>query len=245
VIEAIVRHGRRKCGLAALGALAILLLVSPAPTSLAAQGPHEPNDIILNAAGPLTAGQPLVAGLETQVDRDFFFFYVTSPGNSQVLLTVTNLGGGSEASNLAATIMDSSATPVGGLSYVSSGEAKTATLTLRPQKYFVEVAPNEGFGDTYSLTGSGSDGAFGPYERIAARCARASAAVARARVRLTRAQAKQQRVTARVRRSRYAARGERRAARRAYRRARARVGARRRALRATRASRRPWCQIPR
>jgi hypothetical protein len=242
-----MRLARWRIGFAVIG-LVVALSLAPgfaAPEPSVAQAPYEPNDTTLDAAGPLAIDQTFVGGLETQSDRDFFFFYVTSAQGSEITLTVRNLGGsGTGVSDLAATIMDAASTPIGGLSFISNGEAQTVTLTLRPQKYFVEIAPNEGFGDTYSLTGSGESGAFGPYAQIAARCATATAAVARAQTGLTRAQAKLQRATARVRRSRYGTRAARKAARAAYRKARARVTAKKDALRARKASRKPWCLIP-
>jgi len=235
----------RRLGVLALGALVALLgALGAAPGTAGAQGPYEPNETALGAAGPLLGGVGYVAGIEAQGDRDNFFFYVTAPGETQVTLTVRNLGGGAAVSNVDAVILDTSATPVGGLSYINAGAEKTAVLTLEPQKYFVEVSSTEGFGDSYSLLGGGGAGAFGPYEAIAARCARGSAALRRARVGLRRAQAKLQRTTARLRRARYGGRKARKSARRANRKARARVAAKRRALRAARTSRQPWCSIP-
>jgi hypothetical protein len=234
----------RRTGCAVFGLAVVLSLVLMAPRAPAAQGPYEPNDTVLDAAGPLLLDQTLTAGLEAPGDRDVYIFYVTSAGESQVTLTVRNLGGSGRSTDLAATILDSESTPVGGLSFVSRGEAKSVTLSLGPQKYFVEVAPNEGFGDAYSLTPSGTGGAFGPYSTIAGKCARATAAVKRARTRLTRAQAKLQRTTARVRRSRFGTEEAQSAAQAAYRKARARVTAAKRALKSAKASQKPWCLIP-
>lgn len=214
-----------------------------APGLRAAQGPYEPNDALANATGPLAGGQAYTGAIESQGDLDYFFFYVTAAAEAQVTLTVRNLGGGAGVSNIDAMILDSSATPVGGLSYVNRGKEKTATLALRPQKYFVEVRSSEGFGDAYSLTGGGG-GAFGSYETIAARCAAGTAAVARAQTGLTRAQAKLQRATARLRRSLYGTRQARKTARAVYRKARARVTAKKDALKAAKASQKPWCSIP-
>jgi hypothetical protein len=225
-------------------AATLCLTLAAAPGAPAAQGPYEPNDTILNAAGPLLAGGAYVGGIEARGDRDFFFFYVTSPGEAQVTLTVRNLGGGTAVSNVDAMILDTSATPVGGLSYINRGAEKTAVLTLRPQKYLVEVSSTEGFGDSYSLIGGGDAGAFGSYEAIAARCARGVVAVRRGQTGLQRAQAKLQRTTARLRRSRYSGRKARKTARVAYRKSRARVTAKKKGLRAAKASRQPWCSIP-
>jgi len=236
---------RRRLGLAGivlLGALASALGWATQPA--AADPPYEPNGTMLNPAGPLGYGAPIVAGLETQSDRDFFFFYVTSPDGANVTVTLGNLGGGSRGSNLAATILDTSATPVGGVSYVNVGESRVAAVTLEPQKYFVEVAPNEGFGDSYSLTGGGDGGAFGAYAPIARRCAKATRWARVAKRRLRRAGAKLQRTTARLRRSRYNGRRARVQARRAHRKAKSRRNARKRALRKAKRSRSPWCSIP-
>lgn len=208
---------------------------------LRAAGPYEPNDALANATGPLAGGQTYTGGIELQGDLDYFFFYVTSPGEGQVTLAARNLGGGTGISNIDATVLDSSATPVGGLSYINRGQEKTATLILRPQKYFIEVRSTEGFGDTYSLTGGG---AFGSYQQIASRCAAGTTATKKAQTGLTRAQAKLQRTTARLRRSLYGTPQARKSARFAYRKARARVNAKRDALKAAKASQRPWCSIP-
>jgi hypothetical protein len=207
----------------------------------AAVGPYEPNDSVASAVGPVAGSQTYAGAIESQGDLDYFFFYVTAPGAGQVTLTARNLGGGTGVSNIDATVLDSSMTPVGGLSYINRGQEKTATLTLRPQKYFIEVRSTEGFGDTYSLTGGG---AFGSYQQIASRCAAGTAATAKAKRGLTRAQAKLQRATARLRRSLYASEQARKSARAVYRRARARVNAKRNELKAAKKSRQPWCSIP-
>ena len=211
---------------------------------LRAAGPYEPNDTTASAVGPVAGGQAYTGAIESQGDLDYFFFYVTSPGEAQVTLTVGNLGGGTGISNIDAMVLDSSTTPVGGLSYINRGKEKTATLALRPQKYFIEVSSTEGFGDTYNMIGGGGAGAFGSYETIAGRCAAATTAVAKARIGLTRAQAKLQRRTARLRRSLYSGEQERKAARAAYRKVRARVNAKRKELKAAKKSQQPWCSIP-
>jgi hypothetical protein len=207
----------------------------------AAQGPYEPNDTLASAVGPLAGGQPYSGAVEVQGDIDYFYFYLTAPGETKVTLTLRNLGGGADVANVDAMVLDSSSTPVGGLSYINRGQEKTATLTLRPQKYFIEVRSSEGFGDSYTFTVGGE---LGPYATIASRCAKATVSTARARVRLTRAQAKLQRTTARLRRSRYGTDEAKAAARTAYRKARARVTAAKKALRAAKASQKPWCLIP-
>ena len=214
-----------------------------APPSLADEAPYEPNDSIPAAQGPLNAGAPLFAALESASDRDFYFFYVTSPAGTAVELTVQNLGGGGKSSDLDATILDSTATPVVAQSFIRDGEARLLTAQLDPQKYLVEVTANEGFGDSYSLAGGGGAGAFGPYAQISGRCASANAAARKAGGGLSRAESRLQRTTARVRRSRFAPPRARRKARAAHRRAEREVTTKQRELRAARRSMQPWCGI--
>ncbi len=159
------------------------------------------------------------------------------------MATVANLGGGEKASDIDATILDSTSTPVSGLAFIGDGEARTATLDLEPGKYFIEVAANEGFGDAYRLTPGGGPGAFGTYGQIAGRCAAATTAASAARAKLGRAAAKLQRTIARVHRSRYGTRMARAGARAAHRKARVRFRAERLALKEANESQRPWCFI--
>lgn len=195
------------------------------------------------AAGPLMLSQSLEAALETSTDRDYFYFYVTAPGAVQVELAVRNLGGGGKASDIDATILDSAATPLAGQAFIEDGETRLMTATLEAQKYFIEVSPSSGFGDSYSLTAAGGSGAFGSYARIAGRCASADSALREGQRALSRAATKLQRATARLRRSRYASLAERRLARAERREAIERVRLVRRGLRQDRRSRRPWCFI--
>ncbi len=243
-----LRLSRRRIGCAVLGLLvALSSTLVLAPRALAAQGPYEPNDSILNAAGPLAFGQTYTAGLETPGDRDFFFFYVTSPDPTQVVLTAKNLGGGTDASGINAAIVDSLGNPIDAFAYaLANGKEATGTTALGPQKYFVEVSSVEGSagGMSYSLATGGGNGAFGTYAQIAARCATATAAVTAAQTGLGRAQAKLQRAIARLRRARYGTRDARVAARAGYRKAKARVTAKRKALKAAEKSQSPWCVIP-
>ena len=95
-----------------------------APEVRAAVGPYEPNDTVAGAAGPLAGGQAYTGAIESQGDLDYFFFYVSSPGEAQATLTVKNLGGGAGISNIDATVLNSSMTPVGGLSYINRGRRK-------------------------------------------------------------------------------------------------------------------------
>lgn len=228
-----------------LAALTFFAAMSGTPArGLAAPASFEPNDSLPSAFGPLVPGQTYTAGIETGADRDFYFFYVTSPDPGQVSLTVANLGGGSGLSGINATILDSTATPVATLPYLGDHEGRTAAVSLQPQKYFVEVAPSEGFGDAYSLALGGSGGAVGAYSQIARRCTVAVDRIKVATASLTRAEARLQRATARLQRARYAGQAARRGAHAAYRSARLRISAGTRELRKARASREPWCSIP-
>jgi hypothetical protein len=214
-----------------------------APPSQAADGAYEPNDSALSAGGPLLLGNTYTAALEAQGDRDLFAFHMTSPPLTQAELTVTNLGGGEGSSDFSVTVFDAAASPVAGESYVRAGQTRTLVVYLRPQKYYVEVATGEGFGDSYSLATRGGDGAFGPYDEIAARCGAAKRGLAVAEIRLNRAEAKRQRVLARTRRARYAGAAARRSARVAFRKARKRLKSKRRAARKAARRREPWCSI--
>jgi len=224
--------------------LALAAAAVACASASAAQGPYEPNDSILSPAGPLALGQTYAAALETPTDKDFYFFYVTSPQGSNVTLTVANLGGSASVADLDARIVDSLGTSVGNdVSYVSKGESRTATATLPPGKYFVEVAAGEGYGDAYTLAPGGA-GAFGSYGRIASRCATATASVKALTAGLSKAKGGLQRATNLVRRSRYSGRDARKAARAELVKARARVAAKKAALKSATASQQPWCGIP-
>lgn len=192
-----------------LVATAIFTLLS-APSSAAAAAPYEPNDSIISAAGPLEAGQSYGAAIETAGDRDYYSFYVTSPTSTEVSLTVQNLGGGSNVSGINAAILDAMATPIAAQTFIHDGESRIVSAQLEPQKYFVEVSPSEGVGDSYLLSPGGDSGSFGPYSQISSRCAAALSASARAGRRLSRARSKLQRTTARLRRSHYAGRAAKR-----------------------------------
>lgn len=230
--------------LLAASMLAILAALWLMPQNSAAQpSPYEPNDSIGSAAGPLLAGQSYVAAIEPAGDRDDFYFYVTSPGVSQVAFTVQNLSGGSEQSDLDARILNASGTLLVGQAFIRDGEGRIVTAALEPQKYFVEIAAGEGYGDSYSISPGGEEGAFGPYEQIAGRCASADAMLRRGEEGLGRAQSKLQRATARLRRSRYSLPQARQRAQAANRRAEAKVKAAKQEVGKARESRRPWCFI--
>ncbi len=234
------RSGRIRGTALALSAVALALALAP---TLATADQYEPNGSAPEAAGPLIAGQGVSGALETSADRDYFYFYATAPGETQVELTVTNLGGGGEATDIDVGILDSLGTQIAGQAFIRTGETRTITASLESQKYFVEVFPGEGFGDSYSLSPSGATGAFGSYAEISGRCERAERAAASRRARLSRTRLRLQRATARQRRSRYASRAARASARRALRRARRQLKRQRRALVRTRQARQPWCSI--
>jgi hypothetical protein len=228
----------RRCGGVLLGGLLSLVFLAQA-----AAAPYEPNEALPAAAGPLASGQTFSAALETSGDRDFFFFYVTSAGATQVELAARNLGGGSDPSDLDVSILDPTGTAIASQAFIRDGEARTVIASLQPQKYFVEVAPGEGFGDAYSLSAGGGTGAFGSYAQIAWRCELVQKTIRKDTVRVERAKAKLQRSIARLRRSRYAKPAAREKAQEAHREALATVKERRLSLEDARRSRQPWCVI--
>jgi hypothetical protein len=234
------RHGA-VC--AALFAVSLMLIFAPAVQA----APYEPNDTILSAAGPIAFGQTWDAALETASDKDFFYFYVTSPKPTPVTIAIRNLAASSEPGGLNATIVDSAGTPVDAFAYfLRGGDEATGTMTLEPQKYFLEVgsAVPDSESIAYSFTSGGGEGAFGSYTQIAGRCAKGVAAIKHARRRLSRAQGKLQRAKARLRQSAYGGPGERVTARAKYRKTKRRVVAGRKGLNTARSLVRPWCSIP-
>lgn len=231
-------HGRAQARVLALLTLAVLA-VSASPAAAAS---YEPNDSIPTAAGPLLGAQSYVAQLETQSDRDVFYFYVTSPQEAEVSIALEDTGGGSAGAYIGAALTDGLGTPVAATAYVNPGEARQLSAQLKPQKYFLQVTPGAGFGDSYRIT-TGADG-FGPYSAIAGRCAAARAATKTAGAAVRRAKLKLQRAVSRLRRARYGSDRARAAARSAYASAKRRVRAARTALNAAVARQRPWCSIP-
>lgn len=222
--------------------LAAILAFALAPPRAGA-GPYEPNDSVPEAAGPLIAGQGLSGALESAADKDYFYFYATAPGTAQVSLTLTNLGGSGGASDIDVAILDSLGTQIAGQAFIRAGETRSLSADLAPQKYFVEVFPGEGFGDSYSLGPGSEQGAFGSYAEISGHCESADRAVASDRARVSRAKLRLQRATARQRRSRFAGRAARESATRALRSARRSLARQRRSLTAARRGRQPWCSI--
>jgi hypothetical protein len=237
------RETKPRIALLSLALLAVLGLALTLASRSEAASPYEPNDSIPAAAGPLELGHTYSAALETPTDKDFFYFYVTSPRQPEAMLTAQNLGGGSKVADIDVTILDSTFTPIAAQAYIGKGETRVIAASLEPGKYFVEVAPNQGFGDAYNLSAGGEAGAFGTYAQIAGRCARAIGMVDAGETKLEKAKAKLQRATARLRRSRYGTRAAREKSRVAHRKAKARVSTKRRALREARESQEPWCSL--
>jgi hypothetical protein len=81
-----------------LGGIGGLLLVPAASGS----GPYEPNDSIAAATGPLGGAITYLAGLETQNDEDWFYFYTN--GQQQFDVAFTNLTDG--CTNLIMSLVD-------------------------------------------------------------------------------------------------------------------------------------------
>lgn len=223
--------------------IALFSALVAAPGAAAATGPFEPNDSPLDAAGPLSLDHAYQASLEAAGDSDYYLFYVGAAQGAEARVTLEDLGGGPPTSDIDVTILDSAMTPLGAASYIRAGEARTVAVQLRPQRYLVQVAPGEGFGDTYSLRTAGTRGAFVPYEAIASRCSAATDDLVSAKTALRKARARQQRLLGRLRRARYWGRAARRAAHAAFRRSEARIAASQAALKRAGESRAPWCFI--
>jgi hypothetical protein len=213
-----------------------------APKALAAP-PFEPNDSVIAATGPLTVDQTFTAAMESVTDRDFFYFYVTSRQASRVNLNLKNLSGGELLSDIDATILDTSSTPLASQTYIRKGEERVLTATLQPQKYYLEITANEGYGDAYSVVPAG-DSAIGPYANIASHCQSASALEEHLETRLDRAKGRLQRATGRLRRARYNGPAARKTASAAFRRAKAQVATGRARLKTAAVDQKLWCGIP-
>jgi hypothetical protein len=219
-------------------------LVSTGAASAA--GPFEPNNTLAEAAGPLLMGGTYDAAAEGSADKDFFYFYVTSGPSARVELTIKNLGSAS-APPLNASIVDGLGTVIDGFAYlIRPGEEATSSIDLAPQKYFLEVEPAYSASSnstTYRLAAGGSEGAFGPFAQIEAKCASARANATADKRKLRRAQARLQRATARLRRSALGTAAAHRDASSNYRHAKAQTTKKRNALKATAKKQDPWCGL--
>lgn len=126
-------------GAACAAALGAALVLAPAASAA------EPNNDFATATGPLTAGQPFNASLETADDADFQFFYI--PDTAAVTVTVKNTTAKKNATGgrtLVASLLqarkgklplplaDSSRT-------LSPQEVGKIEMTLVPGKYFIPV----------------------------------------------------------------------------------------------------------
>jgi hypothetical protein len=211
-----------------------------------AAGPFEPNNTLAEAAGPLLTGGTYNAAIEGSADKDFFYFYVTSGPSARVELTLKNLGS-ANAPQLNASIVDGLGTVIDGFAYlIRPGAEATTSIDLAPQKYFLEVESTYSSSSdptAYSLAAGGSDGAFGPFAQIEAKCASARAEATADKRKLRRAQARLQRATARLRRSALGTAAAHRDASSNYRHAKAQTTKKRNALKATAKKQDPWCGL--
>jgi len=226
---------------------ALIFAATLLPTAVAsAAGPFEPNNTLVEAAGPLLLGDTYDAATEGSTDKDFYYFYVTSGPSARVELTIKNLGS-ANAPPLNASIVDGLGTVIDGFGYlVQPGAEATSSIDLAPQKYFLEVEPTYSASSNttaYSLLAGGSGGAFGPFAQIEAKCVSARTKATTAKKKLRRAQARLQRATARLRRSTLGTPAARQDASSNYRHAKAQTRKKRNTLRATLKTQDPWCGI--
>jgi len=228
-----------------LATSAIALVAAPAAS---AQPPFEPNDNLMTGWGPLAINQTYTAATETSNDRDYFYFYVNTPTSAQISVTLKDLGGGPNSEGWTAiTLQDSHGDYIyGGSLFADRFDYDTFAITLTAGKYYLEAhSGTYDYGDAYSISTSGTDGAFGEYGPIAAQCSAATASVAAAQAEVGKGEAKLRKANARVRRTRYSrSRRARRRARAAYARAKAELAAEKANLRAATSSQEPWCTIP-
>lgn len=231
-------------------ALAVALTTVAALASPAtAQPPYEPNDSILTGFGPLANNSSYTAALETGNDRDYYYFYVTTPATAQITFTITNLGGGvgSEA-EFSAYLADSHGSTFETIGYsVDPNDYATRSVTLSAGKYFVVVANqyDSEYGESYRLDTSGTDGSFGDYAAIAAACASATAPVNTYLAQVGVAEARLRKAEAKLKKVRYSR--NRRAkirARAKYRHVKEVLAAEKKSLKAAEKGQKPWCFIP-
>jgi hypothetical protein len=241
--------GPARLGIAALCLLvALLMCIVAVPSAGAVQTPFESNDTLATAFGPLAVNQTYTAATETTNDKDYYYFYVTSPSSSQVQLTLRDLGGGPLSDGgTSLSLQDAhGATVATTISATRNGSNfNNLAITLPAGKYYIFVQPTAvGYGDTYSIATGGTDGAFDAYTAIAAQCATATNSVNVAQGKLSKATLELKKAKARVTRSQHKPKAARRAAARAESRARQAVAAANDALKAATDGQRPWCFIP-
>jgi hypothetical protein len=212
-----------------------------------AEPPYEPNDTILTAAGPLAINQTYTAGIETENDVDYFYFYVTGPTAAQVTITLTSLGGSLHSSEFSGEIDNSEGYGVAGFGYVDSeaGKYSTKSVTLEPGKYFVEVKAAGGYGESYKFTTTGTGGAFGSYATIAAQCQAAMGPVGQYQSQLATAEVSLKKATAKERKYGEARNPKvRKKVRNRYTHVKTVVTAEKASLKTAEKAESPWCFIP-
>lgn len=173
----------RRVTLGALSALGASIVLAPAADAV------EPNNDFATATGPLTAGQPFNASLETADDVDFQFFYI--PDTATVTVTVKNktakknaTGGRTLVTSLLQARKGKLPLPLADTGRtLSPQEAGKIKMTLVPGKYFVAVghsAPDKAAADVpfrIQITPAGTT--TDSYEIFARRCNDAHRSVAR------------------------------------------------------------------
>lgn len=227
-------------------AIAAASLAGFAP-SVAAQPPYEPNDSILTGYGPLANNTSYTGAMETGNDRDYFYFYVTTPATAQITFTVTNLGGGvGYEPEFSAYLADSHGSTIETIGeYIEPADYATRAVTLSAGKYFL-VIDNESdsrYGESYRVDTSGTDGSFGDYAAISAACAGATAPVNLYLAQVAEAELRVRK--AKMRKVRYSR--NRRAKRKAaakYRHAKEVLAAEKKSLKLAERGQKPWCFIP-
>ena len=167
----------------AIAALGATLVLAPAANAA------EPNNDFATATGPLTAGQPFNASLETADDVDFQFFYV--PDTATVTVTVRNTtakknatGGRTLSELLLQARKGKDPLPLADTGrIVSPQESAKTKLTLVPGKYFVAVAhsnPEKAAADVpFRIQIAPAGTTTDSYEIFARRCNDAHRVVAR------------------------------------------------------------------
>jgi hypothetical protein len=238
----LLRRRRLPVAIVSLVSALLLALVS-ASASQAVTPPYEPNDSPTAAYGPLAINQTYAAAMETSNDKDYFYFYVSTLSTSQVMFSFADLSSGSE-SGIRANIYGSDNRYIGVSRDASPNRPTTEAVTLSSGKYYVAITPDGGYGDTYTISTSGTEGAFGEYSFIAGQCAAATAGVEAAQKELTKATVRLKRASARVTRSNHKSYRVRKRARAAQRKARNAVNIANDALKASVKNQQPWCSIP-
>lgn len=222
----------------AIGALAC--------SSASAQPPYEPNDSLLTGYGPLANNSTYTAVDETENDTDFYYFYVTTASTAQLTFTLTNLGGPAQYENIVGYVTDSHGSSITSIGVPEPADYATKSVSLQAGKYYVEIHGSDGYGDSYKLATSGTEGAFGAYSTIQSYCATATVPVSQYQAQLAAAEANLRKAEARLRRVR-SHKSTRRARRRAaakVRHVRETIDAEEESLRAAEAGQKPWCFIP-